>query len=458
LKLSFHGGAGTVTGSKTLVSAAGMRVLVDAGMFQGMAVEGKNFDPPGFDPKSVSCAILTHAHVDHVGLLPRIVTQGFQGDVYCTPATAELANLLLLDSAHLQQEQAEFANRKGYSSHKPALPLYTVEEAEAAAKLLRPVPYGRLCAVSKDFSFRFNDAGHILGSANVEIMAEGKTVVFSGDIGNWDVPILKDPTAPTRADAVVCESTYGDRTHPHPGGKLESLAEVVTATAKRGGVIVVPAFAVGRAQELLYDLGILFKEGRAPKLPVYLDSPMAVSATEIFRRHPECFDAEMQARLSGGEHPLDFAEVHLVRTQADSKKLNDLTKSAIILSASGMAEGGRVVHHLLHRLPNPKDAVVFVGYQGAGTRGRQIADGAKSVRIFGNDVPIRASVTKLDGFSAHADQSGILRWLKLIGSAPPKRVLLNHGDPGPAGVLAALIKKELGIEATPVKLGDEIEV
>lgn len=455
--LTFLGGAGTVTGSKTLVEVDGHRLLVDCGMFQGKGLEDRNWQAPPIDPASIEAVLLTHAHADHCGWLPRLVNAGFKGPVYCTPATQELTHLILLDSAHLQEEEAEFANKKGYSKHKPALPLYTVADAETAAGKLRAVPYGRLYTLFPGVAVRFHDAGHILGSAYVEIAAGGRTLLFSGDIGRHGASILRDPEPRPKADWIVCESTYGDRLHPDSPDRLVKLAEVVQETERKGGMLVIPAFAVERTQELLNDLGILMKAGKIPRLAVYVDSPMAVGATEIFRRHEECFTAEIQARFEHGDHPIDYPEVHLVRSRDESMALNSAKGPAIIISASGMAEGGRVVHHLLHHLPNGKDAIAFVGYQGAGTRGRALVEGAKSVRIFGEEIPVRATVYDLQGYSAHADQKDLIGWIRGTG-APPLHVFLNHGEPPSSLALATAVTQQLQIHPVVAGAGQRYEL
>ncbi|HTS11516.1 MAG TPA: MBL fold metallo-hydrolase [Candidatus Limnocylindrales bacterium] len=432
-KITFLGAAGTVTGSKYLVEAGGKRLLVDCGLFEGSKeLNQRNWEKLPIDPATIDWVVLTHAHIDHTGYLPRLVRNGFRGPIYANAATHELCNLLLPDSAHLQEEEARFAAKKKYSSHNPPLPLYTVPEAQQALQQFSEVSATDPFTISPQFSFRPHHAGHILGARWLEltITENGKQtlVVFSGDVGRYDQPILDDPESPTHADFLLCEATYGDRDHP-PGSPLDPLADVVNQTAKRGGAVVIPSFAVDRTQLLMYYLRELEDQQRIPRLPVYIDSPMAIDVTDLYARHSEDHKrAFLQEEQSGNRDPLNLLEVHMTRSVEDSKKINDVVAPCIIISASGMATGGRILHHLARRLPDSRNTVLLVGYQGEGTRGRALQDGAQFVRIFGEQVPVRARVVELGQLSAHAGKSELLRWLSGIKQAPRKTFMV-HGEP-----------------------------
>jgi metallo-beta-lactamase family protein len=432
-KITFLGAAGTVTGSKYLIEAGGKRLLVDCGLFQGSKeLQQRNWNNLQVDPASIDWVLLTHAHIDHTGHIPRLVQNGFRGPIYSNAATNELCQLLLLDSAHLQEEDAQYAAKKNYSSHHPPLPLYTVAQAQTSLAQFREIPRADVFSISPEFSVRPHDAGHILGSSWLEltITENGKQtlVVFSGDVGRYDQPILKDPESPTRADFLLCESTYGDRDHP-TGSVPDALADVINRVAKRGGAIVVPAFAVGRTQTLMYYLRELSEQKRIPALPVYVDSPMAINVTGIYVKHKEDHDADfVQQEEQGNRNPLNVQNVHMTRAVEDSKKINDVAGPCIIISASGMATGGRILHHLAHRLPDSRSAVLLVGYEAEGTGGRALADGAQYLRIHGQEVPVRAEIVKIDQLSAHAGRSELLRWLSGI-TAPPRQTFLVHGEP-----------------------------
>jgi metallo-beta-lactamase family protein len=444
-KLTFLGAAGTVTGSKYLVEANGKRLLVDCGLFQGeKELRLRNWEPLPVSPATIEWVVLTHAHIDHTGYLPCLVRDGFRGPIYANSATRELTNLLLPDSAHLQEEDAEYANRKGYSKHTPALPLYTIEEAQAALQRVQVFPRSEPFQISPEFTVRGYDAGHILGSASLELRitenGRATTVVFSGDIGRYDQPILKNPQTPPRADCLLCESTYGDRDHPG-GSVLDVLADVINRVSKRGGSVVIPAFAVGRVQTLLYLIRELEDAGRIRRLPTYVDSPMAISATQLYRAHREDHDLEY-TQEEKNEDPLITHQTHMTQAVEESKRINDVTVPCLILSASGMATGGRVLHHLARRLPDSRNAVLLAGFQAAGTRGRALAEGAKVLRMFGQDVPVRAEVVELHQLSAHAGQSELLRWLTGF-EAPPRQTYLVHGEPAAAAALRAKIREAL---------------
>lgn len=440
-KITFLGAAGTVTGSKYLIEAEGKRLLVDCGLFEGSKdLKQRNWERMPIEPSLIDWVLLTHAHIDHTGYLPRLARSGFRGPIYANLATRELCDLLLPDSAHLQEEDAQYAAKKGYSSHKPPLPLYTVAEAQAALAQFRDIPSNDAFTISPQFSVLPHDAGHILGATWLELtISEGgkkMLVVFSGDIGRYDQPILKDPESPTRADILLCESTYGDREHP-AGSVLDELADVINRTAKRGGAVVIPAFAVDRTQLLLYYLRELEEQQKIPSLPVYVDSPMAINTTEIYVRHRADHDLKPQTDLE----PLSFRQLHLTRSVEDSKKINDVVSPCIIISASGMITGGRVLHHLARRLPDSRSAVLLVGYQAEGSGGRALQQGAKFLRIHGEMVPVRAQVVDIGQLSAHAGRSELIRWLGGF-QAPPRHTFLVHGEPsGLAGLRDAIASR-----------------
>ncbi len=427
-KITFLGAAGTVTGSKYLIEAEGKRLLVDCGLFEGSKdLKQRNWDECPIDPATIDWVLLTHAHIDHTGYLPRLVRNGYRGPIYANAATHELCGVLLPDSAHLQEEDALYAAKKGYTNHKPPLPLYTVAEAQTTLTQFREIPSNDPFTISPQFSVLPHDAGHILGATWLELtITEGgkKTlVVFSGDVGRYDQPLLKDPESPTRADFLLCEATYGDREHP-TGSVTDELADVINRTAKRGGAVVIPAFAVDRTQLLMYYLRELLEQKRIPELPVYVDSPMAISVTDMYARHHGDHDLRPQTSAD----PLNVKNVHLTRTVEDYKKINDVVSPCIIISASGMITGGRILHHLARRLPDSRSSVLLVGYQAEGTGGQALQNGAKFLRIFGEQVPVRAEVVNIGQLSAHAGKSELLRWLSGI-QAPPRQTFMIHGEP-----------------------------
>ena len=432
-KITFLGAARTVTGSKYLVEAEGKKLLVDCGLFEGSKeLKQRNWDKLPIDPAAIDWVLLTHAHIDHTGYLPRLTRNGYHGPIYANAATHELCALLLPDSAHIQEEDAAYAAKKGYSVHKPPLPLYTVEESQATLNQFRLIPRADNFRISPQFSVRPHDAGHILGSSWLEltITENGKQtlVLFSGDVGRYDQPILKDPESPTGADFLLCESTYGDRDHP-AGSVEDELADIVNRTAKRGGAVVIPSFAVGRTQTLMYYLRDLEEKQRIPHLPVYVDSPMAINVTGLYMSHHEDHDADFTKQETTGNHdPLNCHEVHMTRTVEDSKKINDVVSPCIIISASGMITGGRIKHHLAKRLPDSRSTVLLVGYQAEGTGGRALLDGAKYLRIHNEQIPVRAQVIEIGQLSAHAGRSELLRWLSGF-QAPPRQTFLVHGEP-----------------------------
>lgn len=440
IDLSFFGAAGTVTGSRYLLECDGRRILVDCGLFQGYKkLRLRNWKPFPVDPASIDAVILTHAHIDHSGYLPRLVRQGFAGQIHCTEATRALSKVLLTDSAYLNEKDAERANRYGYTRHKPALPLYDRSDSAASLKLFRPHPFEKPVTVERGISVRFRRAGHILGAASIELSMDGRVLVFSGDIGNYDDPIMPDPRPFEAADVLVMESTYGDRLHDGPDPE-EELAEVITETAKRGGTVVIPSFAVGRAQIIMYHIMRLKKAHRIPDLPVFLDSPMAINASNIYRAHLD------DHSLSAAECRSACEVARYIRSVDASKALDGNHHPKVIISASGMATGGRVLHHLKAYLPGARNSILFAGFQAGGTRGASLVGGTDRVKIHGEYIPVRAGVRNLSRLSAHADRDDLLRWLGGFRS-PPERIFITHGEDAAADALRLTIKETLGWEA-----------
>jgi metallo-beta-lactamase family protein len=435
--LSFFGAAGTVTGSKYVLRIDDRNILVDCGLFQGLKnLRQRNWEDPPFDVASIHAVILTHAHIDHSGYLPVLMKLGYKGPVYCTSATAALCGILLPDSGHLQEEEARYLTRHKYARHDPALPLYTREEAEQTLKLLHPLAFHTDVDLGGGISFRFTPAGHILGSTWVTVIQDGFRVVFSGDIGRLVDPVMNPPEPIQHADVLICESTYGDRRHPDTHPK-EELAAVIKRTVARGGTVVVPAFAVGRTQALLHLISELKKASAIPNVPVYLNSPLAIDATEIYAAH-------------AGEHRLShqacremFGAAEFIRSEEASRALNTTGGPAVILAGSGMATGGRVVHHLRTLLPDPKNTVLLAGFQAPGTRGEALQNGADDIKIFGEYVPVRAEIVELDSMSAHGDYVELIKWLESI-KVKPKRMFLTHGEPAAADAFRKHIERHLG--------------
>ncbi len=460
-KITFLGAAGTVTGSKYLLETGGKRLLVDCGLFEGTKeLRLRNWDRLPIDLATINWVLLTHAHIDHTGYLPRLVRDGFRGPIYANPATHELCNLLLPDSAHLQEEDAAYADKKGFSKHKPPLPLYTVAEAQAALTHFQDIPRKDAFTISPEFSVRPYDAGHILGSSSLEltITENGKqtVVVFSGDIGRYNQPILNDPQTPPRGDYLLCESTYGDREHP-ADANYSLLADTVNRTVKRGGAIVIPAFAVARAQTLLYVLRKLEDAQRIPKLPTYLDSPMAISVTDLYKHHREDYSPEFAREEQQGDDLLACHDMHMTRTVEESKQINKVNAPCIIISASGMVTGGRILHHLEQRLPDARNSVLLVGFQAEGTRGRSLLDHAPTLRMHGQDVPVRAEVVELPQFSAHADRNELTRWASGL-TAAPRQTFIIHGEPAASQALRDLFQARFHWPITLPKYGESFEL
>ena len=460
-KLRFLGATQNVTGSKFLLEAKGARVLVDCGMYQEWKLKKRNWHPWAVDPASIDAVILTHAHLDHCGLLPKLVADGFQGKIYSTGASAGIARIVLLDSAHLQAEDLRYKKRRhkkeGRKSPHPPVPLYTEPDVQKTLPLFSPIRYRETREIAPGIEITFNDAGHILGSGMVKVRVtqEGhsRTIIFSGDIGRCDKPILEDPTFFEEADYVVMESTYGDRTHEDPGDIDDLLAETICSTREAGGNILIPAFAIGRSQELLYRLNALQKEDRIPRLPVFMDSPMAIRVTQVFQANPHLFDEEMTAYVRGGESPFDFETLHLSRSVADSKAINNIRGSAIVMAGSGMCTGGRIKHHLVHNISRKSSTVLFVGYQAEGTLGRKIVDGSETVRILGHEHGVRAKIVQIHGFSAHADRKELEKWVCSL-KKPPRQVFVVHGDEDAAKAFTELLNEKPGWKATAPTLNE----
>lgn len=444
-QLTFCGAAQTVTGSKHFLTVPSGTVLVDCGLYQGVkSLRERNWEALPFSADRIDAVVITHAHVDHIGFLPRLVRGGYRGPIFATPPTCDLMKIMLPDSARLQEEEAKFANRKGFSKHAPALPLYTEEDAVETLALVRSAPFEEPFEVMKELSIRFLQSGHILGSALVEGVineATGKTtVLFSGDLGRAGTPMLEDPEIVSRADYLVLESTYGDRLHAVEN-RREALRQAIRKALGRGGALVIPAFAVERTQEILYILHLLRDAKDIPNVPIYIDSPMAVEVTKLFIKYQNTFDEDAMRIIRSGDDVLDVENLRFCSSVEESKAVNAMKGPMIVISASGMATGGRILHHLKHRLPDSRNTVLLVGYQAVSTRGRLLQEGAKSVRIHGEDVPVRAEIQSIDGFSSHADYREILSWLGHF-EAPPKSVFLVHGEtPAQEALKTRIIEK-----------------
>ncbi|MGI6722511.1 MAG: MBL fold metallo-hydrolase RNA specificity domain-containing protein [Anaerovoracaceae bacterium] len=468
MKIKFCGAASGVTGSCHLLTSGEHKLLLDCGQFQGgKAQEAKNFEDFPFDPAEIECVLLSHAHIDHCGRLPLLVKRGFRGKIYCTQATADLLQVMLKDSGYIHEKEAEWRNRKNERAGRPLIePLYTVEDSEETLKYVQPVLYDQLIDINDKMRIVFNDAGHILGSAITELWVEEdgnvSKIVFSGDLGMMDRPILRDPTIIKKSDYVIMESTYGNRVHPQNPTSVDELMEIIVQTKKRGGTVVIPSFAVGRTQELIYQLARYYEEDNKYKaeledLNVYIDSPMATSATEVFKRNAQVFDDETKAYILKGDNPLDFKNLKFTRTTAESQRLNMDRTPKVIISASGMCDAGRIRHHLKHNLWDKKSSVVFVGYQAEGTLGRSLIDGIKEVNLFGEPIQVNAQIYNLEGFSGHADKDGLLAWIGGF-EKKPQHIFLVHGEEQSKKDLAREIKERLGYEATVVEEVSEFEL
>lgn len=446
VRIKFLGGAGTVTGSKYLLEIDQYRLLVDCGLFQGLKeLRLRNWDDFPVEPAGIDAVVITHAHIDHTGYLPRLFRQGFQGKVYCTSATADLMEIMLLDSAKLQEEEAAFARRKGYSKHANPQPLYTVRDVERVLQAIIAFPYEETVVLTDRVKLLFREAGHILGAASVRLELWGeeqtKNIVFSGDLGRYGQPIMQDPEPFAEADILLVESTYGNRSIPDDDPALK-LAEVINRALERGGCVLIPAFAVGRTQTLLYYLSRLIDEKKIPAIPVYMDSPMAVNVTGLYRKHLPGHKLSAE-ELEEAHSAFMHRNIHYYNSPEASESLYELRRNAIIISASGMCTGGRILNHLWHRLPREEDTLLFVGYQAVGTRGRRILNGEETIPIFGQEVPVRCRVEQLEGLSAHAEREELFRWLSdLEGS--PKMTFVVHGEPEAGNEFAREIRLRLG--------------
>ena len=445
-RVTFVGAYGTVTGSCTLLEFGDRRLLVDCGLFQGdEATEARNWRPFPFAPRDLDGVVLTHAHLDHVGLVPKLVAEGFRGPVWCTRPTRPLAQLVLEDAAELQEEEARYARKKGYSRHPEPRALFGVRDAREALQRFEPLPFHDEVELLPGIRLRFDRAGHLLGAASVTLTAKDgdgrrRRWLFSGDLGRYDAPILVDPEPPAEApDALVLESTYGDRRHLE-SDPVAALGEIVTHTFERGGKVLIPAFALGRTQDVLYHLSTLVDRGKLDGGDIYLDSPMAIRATEIYHQAEREFDAEMRALVANGDSPLARDRFQRAHTVAESKAINELRGPAVVVAASGMAAGGRIVHHLARHLPDKNSCVAFVGYQAAGTRGRALVDGATQVSIHGRRIAVAAEIRQLDGLSAHGDCDELLRWCRAL-PVPPARIFLNHGEDAARKALGSVLEE-----------------
>ena len=468
MKVKFCGASIGVTGSCHMISTDNHKILLDCGQFQGgKEMDRMNEEPFPFNPAEIECVILSHAHIDHCGRLPLLVKRGFKGPIYCTDATADLLDVMLKDSAYIHEKDAEWQTRKNLRTGKPPVePLYTIQDSEAALRLVKPILYDQLVELNSEMKIVFNDAGHILGSAITELwVTEGdKTskIVFSGDLGVENRPILRDPVKIKKADFLIMETTYGNRLHPENTTSIDDLIKITLKTIKRGGSVIIPSFAVGRTQELIYQFNMFYEHhpeyaDTLGKVYVYIDSPMATTATEVFKKNAQVFDDETKAYIMSGDHPLDFPNLRFTRNTADSQMLNQDKTSKIIISASGMCEAGRIRHHLKHNLWDSRNSIVFVGYQAEGTLGRMLVEGAKEVKLFGEPIMVGAEIYNLEGFSGHADQKGLLDWLGGF-QKEPKHIFLVHGETQSKIDFAAKVKEVFGYEPIVVNGNTEYEL
>ncbi len=462
MKLTILGAGRCVTGSKYLIQWKRFSTMIDCGLFQGgKELRRRNWDPLPKKADELDAVVLTHAHIDHTGYLPRLVRQGFDGPVYCTPPTRALLRVLLPDAAHIQEEEARYANKKGYSKHTPALPLFRQADAKAALKLLEPLPFDQDQELRPGIRFRYHRQGHILGAAAVELTSKvsgggKKTIYFSGDVGRHGVPILKDPVPYPGSDVLFLESTYGDRLHSSEDPRAQ-LQEKIRKGLDRGGIILIPAFAVDRTQELLYMLHGLMADKQLPTVPIYLDSPMGIEATALYTRCTTEHDAEMKELFSEQINPIFPSNLTVTKTSKESRRLNDIKGGAIIISASGMATGGRILHHLKQRLPYSRNTVIFVGYQAHGTRGRRLIEGEPEVKMLGEYIPVKAHIEQVSGLSAHADAEELMVWLSRR-KRDPERVILTHGEYPAQQALAERIEKTYGWKSEIPEIGDVLEI
>ena len=469
MKITFLGASEGVTGSNFLVEAAGKKFLVDCGLFQGNAKEeDKNYDEFAFNANEIDFMLLTHAHIDHSGRIPKLYIDGYRGPVYATKATCDLCKIMLPDSGHIQEMEVEWRNRKRKREGKLGFPpLYTAEDAINSLEIFKPVNYSELVDVDENITVRYNDAGHMLGSAIIEVwVREGEKeekIVFTGDLGNNDIPLLASPTMIDSADYIVMESTYGNRLHLRNDDKAEIFLDTIYDTIKNGGNVIIPSFAVGRTQEILYELNkikdctkdesFINKYRLLMETSVYVDSPLAISATEIFKQNDDLFDDDVKAEIEGGDNPLDFDGLKFTRTAEESKALNEMKEPSIIISASGMCDVGRIKHHLKHNLWNSKNTILFVGYQAPGTLGRRIIDGEKKVKIFGEEIAVNARIEYIEGYSGHADQEWLMNFVYSFHNKP-KHIILVHGEKEAQQELKGLIQEKVGIPVSIPKYGE----
>lgn len=466
MRLHLRGAVRNVTGSCYIIETPSGPVMVDCGLYQGnRRLEELNRRPFGFDPAEIRQVILTHAHIDHSGLLPRLVAEGYEGDIISHPATCDLADIMLRDSAHIQEEDAAYAlkrwRRGGKGERRPPSPLYTIADAERAVTRLRPLPYGEVVDLSPDVRLRLIDAGHILGSANAELWlranGESLRLTFSGDLGSGDSRIIRDPSPPSTTDFLVMESTYGNRNHDAVAARDEKLRKAIAGTIERQGCTVIPAFSVGRTQEIVYALNEMVEAHTLPEFKAFVDSPLAISATHIFRKHPECFKRELLEDIMSGDDPFEFGSLRFTRSVDDSKAINTTPPPYVVISAAGMCNAGRIRHHLLNHLGSRRDLILFVGYQAQNTLGRRIRDGFSPVRVLGQQVRVRARVEAIDGFSAHADREGLLKW---FGSLPakPAFTMVTHGETPASFALRDALAEQFGAKAIVPELGATIDL
>lgn len=463
IKISFLGAVQNVTGSAYLLEANGFRLLVDCGIYQEREFRARNWDPFPVAPHTIDAVLLSHAHLDHCGLLPKLVREGFAGRIYCTVATYDIAQIILMDSAHLQEQDAEFKRKRhekeGRKGPYPEVPLYTKDDAKASFPLFSTLGYEEPLRLGAGIEATFHDAGHVLGSSMIKLKigVNGKlrTLLFSGDVGRRNRPILRDPTFFDEADYVLVESTYGDRLHEDEKDVEQKLADIINSTRKRGGNIVIPSFALERAQEILFYLNKLLLEDSIPHLMVFLDSPMATSITEVFERYPDLLDEEMRELLRQRRSPFDFTGLKITRTTDESKVINHITGTVVIIAGSGMCTGGRIKHHLVNNISRRESTILFPGYQAVGTLGRQIVDGAKEVRILGQIYPVQARIVQMNGFSAHADRDELFQWLSAL-KRPPLHLFVTHGEPEAARYFADFLKQKTGWDISVPGYKDEV--
>jgi len=461
-KLSFLGAAQNVTGSRFLLEVDKTRLLVDCGLYQERQLKSRNWEPFPVPPADINAVLLTHAHLDHCGLLPKLVKEGFRGPIICTPATSEITQIVLADSGHLQEEDAEYKRRRhekeGRKGAYPEVPLYTAEDAQACTPLFQPVRYGRTTQIDGGLEATFYDAGHILGSSMIKVKFpinnEHRTILFTGDIGRPGRPIVRNPTVFEEADYVLLESTYGDREHQPTEDVEDAIGEVINSTKQAGGNIIVPSFAIERSQEILYYVNALLRANKIPHIPILLDSPMATNVTEVFKNHPELYDEQMAKLAREKNSPFNFPDLKITRTTEESKAINFVNETVMVIAGSGMCTGGRIKHHLVNNISRPENTIMFVGYQAVGTLGRSIVDGIKEVRILGQKRKVEARVTQIHGFSSHADRAEILDWLNKF-SEPPRALFLVHGEPESSHNFSDYIGEKIGWKSYVPNYQDE---